>query len=128
MKECTLQEAIKLCSKNGGYFYRNSGSNEALTIIDGYKIVTRDTKVRIYLDAPDFEMTWIYCPPQKLEFREWIEKVLPGFSENSVPVSRRKEGWNGFENVLSEWIEKEGIPNEVNAVGILQKIKEMREP
>lgn len=39
-----------------------------------------------------------------------------------------KEGWNEFANVLSEWIEKEGMPAEINPVGILQKIREMKEP
>lgn len=130
MKECTLEQAIKLCSKNGGYFYRNSGSTEALTIIDDYKIVTRDTKVRMYLDVPDFKITWIYCPKQKSAFQEW-SGCQPKYylHDNRDDIFRgRREGWNGFANILSEWIEKEGMPAEVNPVGILQKIKEMREP
>lgn len=109
--ETTLQDAVTRCKTEGGYFYRNEGSAESLTVIDGWKIVARDTKRRVYIDVPDFDAIWIYVHSPKSTFQEWNENkdwrcheslpVQNSHLDNLVKCSR-KEGWNAaIESILN---------------------------
>lgn len=99
MKECTLQEAIELCKKNGGRFGRSEHIKSFNTwwIIHKGRVIHEEAQDSLFeLWDSDFESTWIYEPPKQSVFQEW-NKEKPSYwhVDNRCDIHRaRKEGWN----------------------------------
>jgi len=96
MKECTLEEAVRLCKKNGGVFWPN--------IINPCKY-SYDQKTNRFINEKEeclglmseaFEISWIYEPPEQSVFQKW-ENEQPSYFRDENPgiiKGARKEGYN----------------------------------
>ena len=100
MKEYTLQEAIVLCSKNGGRFYaKEYKESDKYWMVDKYgKIINIQSDQVFELAVLSFESKWIYEPPKQSAFQTWIKNTPTAFKnmpDQTKTESRlRKEGWN----------------------------------
>lgn len=95
MKECTLQEAVELCKKDGGYFYAKKAMYPVRYSLDseGY-IISNSDDGRLWDTA--FKETWIYEPPKQSAFEKWN-------SEHGAVKMYKKEGWNAaIDEVLNK--------------------------
>jgi len=120
MKECTLQEAVELCKKNGGIFYLKDVMVPCkYKISPGGYIVSNYNgyvgKMEIWADA--FTATWIYEPPKQSAFQK-LSNGYPFLSTNKSVQEIARDFWNGaIEEVLNQ---KTDVILEMEMVSYLQ--------
>jgi hypothetical protein len=97
--EYTINEAIKMCKKDG----RMRRIDDPEGWIDKSDFSDRE----FYFTVKDAEMLWIYEPPKKSAFQEWNDKTPYGYGEEhhcTVLKDGRKQGWNAHHEAVSNII------------------------
>jgi len=93
--ECTLQEAVGRCKKDGGTFWMKDHIEPYKYRYDSDDLnpckIIDEKGNKFELEWVDFERTWVYEPPQKSAFQWWVENAgIMGLTD----TMRKKEGWN----------------------------------
>lgn len=132
MIECTLQEAVERCEKDGGKFYIKNENANTMGYHIGYAGVIRDQDGEPFnLEIEDFREKWVYePPPSKSAFKLSCEECIKD-NVSKCPCSllwgdikdAHKIGWNGFGDALGKILKKiTDIPDIV-----FEKIDELKE-
>lgn len=121
--ETTLKGAIGKCKKDGGYFYDPKGPYRWK--VDKYgRVVNYDDGEMFELHQRDFETKWIYEPPQKSAFQEWLAEEVHVI-DTIKATENRKEGWNAaIDKVIEICISIPGFPGGER----FEKIDSLKEP
>ena len=124
MIETTLEEAVKLCTKNGGRFRlaRGSGSEFWLTVgKNGARpVVFEEDGKKLDMSAEYFESKWIYEPPKKSAFHEWADNTKANRIHCSCCFISTKQGWNA----LADYLKNSNIGLSQQAKQEIEKLKE----
>lgn len=102
MIECTLQEAVGRCEKDGGRFYTKSqGNNQRIfSREDNSPLIIDQEGNPFELETTDFKEAWIYeHPATKSAFGKWESEQLR-FGVVDETLKARKEGWNAALNAV----------------------------
>lgn len=88
MKECTLEQAVELCEKNGGRVKSENG------IFDMSNTDLREMSFTV----EEILLKWIYEAPKQSSFQEWDGEhpliMFSGHTPAEFHRKGRKEGWN----------------------------------
>jgi hypothetical protein len=117
--ECTLQEAIELCEKNGGSFRIDNGES-FIVDANGCVVWDYDRQRPFELEVGDFKIIWIYEPPKRSAFQKWESseqsKIVNGLNDTAL----RKQGWNAAIDAVLE------LPSGLDK--LVERIQKLKEP
>jgi hypothetical protein len=133
MIECSLQEAVKRCKKDGGTFELKVSAEERATIYyidDGGYIKNRtDEQVGIgWVDA--FEETWIYKPPRNSAFQMWFKEVDgEEYYNDDFPKRYNKFAFKEAWNAAIDAVLNKALPGDFEDPGMAYRetIKKLKE-
>lgn len=124
-KECTLREAVELCKKNGGRFRSKSEAIGMIFYINNHGEIKNaggrdNSKLNFILHPTDFDLTWIYEPPEQSAFQKWNSSGM-NYHENRIEYQERKKGWNAAITKTLDILINEDINN------VLEKVTKLKE-
>jgi hypothetical protein len=107
--ECSFEGAYKRAKKHRGVFWARDvyKPNKYSWDRDG-KVFVDQHGYPFKFDGSEFDMIWIYEPPKRSAFKEWIETICSS-KKQSGDYLRRKEGWNAHHEAVVKLKEKVGI-------------------
>jgi hypothetical protein len=127
--ECTFQEACTKCKKEGGIFYaRDVPAAYKYSWDKDRKIFINECGRQFEFDGSEFDMVWIYEPPQKSAFQEWSDRTPHPWNDDisQIYIGGRQEGWNAHHEAVYKIIGKRRYEQLEHA--LLEEIKKLREP
>jgi hypothetical protein len=134
VKECTLQEAILECSKNGGGIYYSKNFPEQKFSLDGMgQPIHYTTEMPAMFYDERYTERWIYEQPKRSAFQAWVgnqahidEKYI---NRKRLSKELRKEGWNAAIDAAIDAAMKK-ISNDSDSgesIYLIKEIKELKE-
>jgi hypothetical protein len=134
--ECTFQEACTKCKKEGGKFWLIN----ALHPVKYSWYADKQTFINQHgsqfkFDGSEFNLRWIYEPPQKSAFQEWCDKTEFYYDEGldqsydavAELVNREREkGWNAHHEAVVKLISEFSF--KPCPEYLIEQIEKLREP